>query len=78
MSRWISGKDKNPTCKTGADALGTPVLIWPRRETDGLAYYGRRATGRLAFYLYGAEIFGVTHWQSLPGGPESAQKAKKL
>ena len=75
MSNWISVKDKKPPCKRNPDALGTPVLIWPRSpighdDTNAFCYYGRRATGRPAFYLYGAEIHGVTHWQPLPEGPQ--------
>ena len=82
MSKWISVKEKKPSCSRVPDAFGTPVLIWPRNPplhheeecnidgfADGFAYYGRRATGRPAFYLYGAEIHGVTHWQLLPKGP---------
>jgi hypothetical protein len=74
---WISVNDRKPTCKRDQNAIGTPVLIWPRNPSsnpynglDGFAYYGRRATGRLAFYLYGAEIRGVTHWMPMPDGPE--------
>lgn len=51
------------------------MLIWPRNTKaaqvahEGFAYYGRRCTGRPAFYLYGAEIHGVTHWMPMPKGP---------
>ncbi len=74
--KWISVFDAKPKCKRSADAFGTPVLIWPRNpmihesdNVDGFCYYGRRATARPAFYLFGAEIHGVTHWQYLPKGP---------
>lgn len=65
---WLDVKMVKPECKRDPDALGTAVLIWPRNpqderrpDVDGFAYYGRRATGKPAFYLYGAEIHGVTH-----------------
>ncbi len=74
--KWISIKTARPPCKRDPDAPGTPVLIWPRHtrnvyqwEVDGFCYYGRRATGRPSFYLFGAAIEGVTHWQLLPKGP---------
>ena len=71
MSRWLKVGTTKPTCPRGEYALGTPVLIWPRGpQADGFAYYGRRATGRPAFYLYGAEISDVTHWQPMPDGPK--------
>jgi Protein of unknown function (DUF551) len=73
---WISVEDQKPHCPRDSMALGTPVLIWPRNPTtirgcgvDGFAYYGKRATGHPTFYLHGAELHGVTHWQPLPGGP---------
>ena len=73
---WLDVKMVKPECKRDPEALGTAVLIWPRNpqderqpDVDGFAYYGRRATGKPAFYLYGAEIHGVTHWQPLPKGP---------
>lgn len=75
--RWISVEAETPPCPRGSMSLGTPVLIWPRNPdtirgsgVDGFAYYGKRATGRPAFYLHGAELFGVTHWQPMPTGPE--------
>lgn len=76
---WIKVDEAKPKCPRGADAFGTPVLIWPRKPSphdmkgtrvDGFAYYGRRATGRPAFYLYGAEFHGVTHWMPMPEGPK--------
>lgn len=75
MSKWISVKEKKPPYKRDPDALGTPVLFWPvnpdkSNSVDGFGYYGRRATGRPAFYLFGAEIHGVTHWQPFPEGPQ--------
>lgn len=73
--KWISIDTARPTCSNDPDALGTPVLIWPRdnhtdrqHSMDGFAYYGRRATGRPTFYLFGAEIHGVTHWMPMPEG----------
>jgi hypothetical protein len=75
---WISVKVAKPHCPRNPNALGTPVLIWPRDpigDSTGIGYacFGRRATGRPAFYLYGAEIHGVTHWQPLPEGPKVNQ-----
>lgn len=72
--RWIDVDVKKPPCPRAADAFGTPVLIWPQNLIDikapqPFAYYGKRATGSPAFYLYGAEIHGVTHWAPLPSGP---------
>jgi hypothetical protein len=71
---WISVKEFLPRSRMGRDALGIPVLIWPRNsgqsEADGAAYFGRRATGKLAFYKYGVEIHGVEAWQYLPRGPK--------
>lgn len=81
MDNWIDLKVKKPPCKRDPDALGTPVLIWPRSPAvngqdkgsyDGFCYYGKRATGRPAFYLFGAEIHGVSHWQPMPDGPKDA------
>ena len=74
VGKWISVKDRMPTCPRNISALGTPVLIWPKKYgdqigTDGFAYYGKRATGSPAFYLYGSELHGVTHWQPFPDGP---------
>lgn len=72
---WLPVSMVKPSCKRDPDALGTPVLIWPRGRgqngdsLDGFAYYGRRATGKPTFYLFGAEIHGVTHWQPMPKGP---------
>jgi hypothetical protein len=67
---WLSIEKVKPKCSRDPDALGVPVLIWPRKTHEyGVAYYGRRATGKPAFYLYGAEISGVTHWMPLPLGP---------
>lgn len=73
MSPWISVKDRLPPCKRSALAPGIPVLIWPQQpdKNDGFCYYGRRATVKPAFYIYGAEIHGVTHWQPMPIGPTS-------
>ena len=72
--KWLDVKKTKPLCSRDKHVLGTPVLIWPRNpleqdNVDGHAYYGRRATGRPAFYKYGAEILGVTHWMNLPDGP---------
>ena len=74
--RWIKVREAKPPCSRDKDALGTPVLIWPRNPqpeqggVDGHAYYGRRATGLPRFYKYGAVIYGVTHWMPLPEGPK--------
>ena len=80
MNLWFNVKTSRPPCSRDPFAPGTPVLIWPRdpepdqqSRVDGFCYYGRRATGKATFYLYGAEIIGVTHWQPMPEGP----KAKK-
>ena len=68
--RWIPVGKKKPYCARDRGALGTPVLVWPRKDTDGFAYYGRRATGNhAAFYLHGAVLEGVTHWMPMPKGP---------
>lgn len=75
MNNWISVKEAKPPCSRNKSAPGIPVLIWPRNPErivsgpEGYCYYGRRATGRPAFYLFGAEIHGVTYWQYLPNGP---------
>lgn len=52
---WLQVEMVLPQCPRDENALGTPVLIWPRKpigraviEVDGFAYYGRRATGRPA------------------------------
>ena len=75
MNKWISVKIKKPPCSRSIDALGTPVLVWPRPTKhevgmDGFCYYGRRATGRPEFYLYGAVVLGVEFWQPMPAGPK--------
>jgi len=72
---WFSVEMIRPRCPRDPDALGTPILIWPRNPMNndtgvGFAYYGRRATGKPAFHLFGAEIFGVTHWMPMPEGPK--------
>ena len=74
---WIPIAKKKPPCKRDPEAFGTPVLIWPREPDpigsmgiDGHCYYGRRATGNPAFYKYGAEIRGITHWMPMPTGPK--------
>lgn len=72
---WIDVNVMKPSCPRDPDALSTPVLIWPRnpdRErqgVDGHAYYGRRATGKPAFYKYGVEIHGIKYWMLMPKGP---------
>jgi hypothetical protein len=74
---WIPVSERKPYCSRDPDALGTPILVWPRLLPDadsvacmdGFAYYGRRASGQPAFYLHGAVIHGVTHWMPLPAGP---------
>ena len=76
MTKWLSVKMVKPPCPRSKDALGTPVLIWPRNPcglfsgVDGFCYYGKRATGRPEFYLYGAVIHGITHFQLMPKGPK--------
>lgn len=77
---WLPVDVVKPSCPRDPNASGTPVLIWPRNpgkdrfdnvhQIDGFCYYGRRATGRPAFYLFGAAIHGVTHWQPMPEGPK--------
>jgi hypothetical protein len=71
--RWLKVKEIKPYCSRDPNASGTAVLIWPHNPAgvlvDGHAYYGRRATGRPAFYKHGAELHGVTHWMPLPEGP---------
>ncbi len=67
--KWISVNDKLPRCPRDERSPGTEVLIWPRAEHSVTAVYGRRATGYPAFYMYGAQIHGVTHWMPLPKGP---------
>jgi hypothetical protein len=72
--QWVSVKERLPRCSRDENALGTPVLIWPRNlpdyTGDGFAYFGRRATGSPAFYLHGAAIHGVTYWMPLPPAPK--------
>lgn len=76
---WIPVTERKPPCPKGED-LGTPVLIWPRNPdpsrhgTDGFCFYGRRATSRPAFYIFGAPIEGVTHWMPLPEGPPNKKE----
>ena len=70
MTKWLSVKMVKPKCSRNPDGAVEPVMIWPHGISDGFAYYGRRATGRPAFYIYGAEVYGVTHWQPLPKGPK--------
>ena len=78
MSGWLEVEMIKPKCPRDPDALGESVLIWPRNPqgdehsgVDGHAYYGRRATGKPAFYKHGAEIHGVTHWMPMPKGPNA-------
>ena len=68
---WVKCSERMPPCPRGVDALGATVLIHPAPSDNGypFAYYGRRATGKPAFYLHGAEIHGITHWRALPKGP---------
>ena len=79
--KWLDVKTIKPKFSRSSDALGTPVLIWPRNPErqqhyglEGFAYYGCRATGTPAFYLYGATIEGVTHWMTMPEGPDDAEE----
>jgi len=74
---WYSVKEKTPPCSRKPDAPGIEVLIWPNNlsentgmEIGATAFYGRRATGRPAFYKYGALVPWITHWAMLPLGPE--------
>lgn len=52
------------------------MLVWPYvdqatgKSVVQQAYYGRRATGRPAFYLHGAEIHGVMCWAYMPEVPD--------
>ena len=75
--KWRSVSVEKPRCPRGSWAFGTPVLVWPRKQpgltVDGFAYYGRRATGKPAFYLHGAEMRGITHWMPMPDGPKEAK-----
>lgn len=67
MSGWIKCSERMPKAKRDPDALGDEVLIWPCRDGETTAFYGRRATGnRATFYRYGVEVTGVTHWKPLP------------
>lgn len=66
---WLDVRMVKPPCPRGPDALGTPVLVWPRGDTDGFAYYGRRVSTQPNFYMYGLVIHGVTHWQPMPKRP---------
>ena len=77
MSEWIRVSERLPRCKRDVNSAGTPVLIWPRNPMfhesdaiDGFCYYGKRTTGYATFYLFGAEITGVTHWMPLPEPPK--------
>lgn len=73
---WDVKSRRKPPCSRNPEAPGTPVLVWPCVDVSTgekvvqQAYYGRRATGRPAFYLYGAEIHGVRCWAHIPGVPE--------
>ncbi len=72
---WLPVKPVKPLCPRDPNALGTPVLVWPRHRPnvyglDGFCYYGRRASAHPNFYLFGAVIHGITHWQPLPKGPK--------
>jgi hypothetical protein len=76
---WIDVTQRKPPCKRDPDALGVEVLIWPRdiHDVGATAFYGRRATGRPAFYKHGASIEGlVTHWAYLPDGPAVGKKSE--
>ena len=82
---WIDVTVEKPKCKRRPDDVGVPVLIWPRDPMgseqygiDGHAYYGRRATGKPAFYKHGAEIRGVTHWAHMPDGPNASVTGAEL
>ena len=77
--KWISVKDRKPKAPKG-DKLGVPILVCREltlmeRQLGTLdrllAYYGRRATGRPCFYLWGTELHGVTHWMPMPAPPEA-------
>lgn len=78
---WTSVKDKLPKCSKKRDSFGVAVLVWPYREpfthlsSPGpkkveRAFYGRRITNEPNFYLHGAIVHGVTHWQSMPEKPK--------
>jgi len=69
---WISIKDAKPKYSRSKNSLGTPVLVWPRQglANDGFAYYGKRLSDKPNFYLYGAVLDGITHWQPMPEGPK--------
>lgn len=73
---WIDASQRKPPCSRDPDALGTEVLIWPRfrDEVGATAFYGRRATGRPAFYKHGAEIHTVKYWAYLPDGPTEGKE----
>jgi hypothetical protein len=77
---WTDASQRKPPCKRDPDALGIEVLIWPR-DISGVgatAFYGRRATGRPAFYKHGASIDSlVTHWAFLPDGPAVGKTASQ-
>ena len=68
--KWIKCSEKKPTCDRGKNARGPLVLVWPRDNNEGLAFYGRRASVRANFYLYGAVVSGITHWMPMPPGPK--------
>lgn len=73
---WDVKSRRKPPCSRNPEAPGTPVLVWPYldpstgKKVVQQAYYGRRATGRPAFYLHGAEIHGVRCWAHMPGVPD--------
>ncbi len=78
---WIDVRKELPKCSRSKRALGVPVLIWPRNasagrgpDVDGFCYYGKRATGKAAFYLFGSSLDGVTHWSYMPDGPKPKDK----
>jgi len=75
--RWTPVDQALPPCKRSPLAPGVEVLVWPRPTGHATALYGRRASGRPAFYMYGAILDGITHWAEIPICPLPAPATKK-
>lgn len=67
---WISVADKKPPCPRKSD-LGTPVIVAVKGACESsIAFYGKCVSGKPDFYLYGAVLSGITHWQLFPKPPK--------
>ena len=73
-SGWTHVSERKPKCNSKRDSLGAPVLVFSvGGNLDGRhvfeAYYGKRLTAEPNFYLFGAVLHDVSHWQPLPEAP---------